>query len=269
MAIQVKNLAIKLQSGTDNTYFAEWGAPTSTVTTTTTTTSSSIKKGSLVSIKSGATWYNGAKIDSWVFNEKWYVYEVNGNRVVLNKNQSGTHSIMSPINSKYLTTGSSSSSGSITTTETVSNLKGYKVVWKYGTGDGIWFEGSNSEVTNRHSTYTPPSQATNICVWVTPVSKTHKVNKKEVSYWTGKSVSKIVYLSNTEPAKPDAPLIEYSDKDNKKYSLKISLESINDVRADKIEFEVWTSGGKKFTSGVSTVSVGKAVFNCKVNPATE
>ena len=144
MAIQVKNLAVKLQSGTDNTYFAEWGAPTSTVTTTTTTTSRSIKKGSLVSIKSGATWYNGAKIDSWVFNEKWYVYEVNGNRVVLNKNQSGTHSIMSPINSKYLKSGSSSSSGSTTTTtETVSNIKGYKVVWKYGTGDGIWFEGSN------------------------------------------------------------------------------------------------------------------------------
>lgn len=271
MAIQVKNLAVKLQSGTDNTYFAEWKAPTSTVTTTTTTTSSSIKKGSLVSIKSGATWYNGAKIDSWVFNEKWYVYEVSGNRVVLNKNQSGTHRIMSPINSKYLTTGSSSSSGSTTTTttETVSNLKGYKVVWKYGTGDGIWFEGSNSEVTNRHSTYTPPSQATNICVWVTPVSKTHKVNKKEVSYWTGKSVSKIVYLSNTEPAKPSAPSIGYSDNDNKKYSLKISLENINDVRADKIEFEVWTFGSKKFTSGVSTVSVGKAVFNCKVNPATE
>lgn len=271
MAIQVKNLAVKLQSGTDNTYYAAWDAPTSTVTTTTTTTSSSIKKGSLVSIKSGATWYNGAKIDSWVFNEKWYVYEVNGNRVVLNKNQSGTHSIMSPINSKYLTTGSSSSSGSTTTTttETVSNIKGYKVVWKYGTGDGIWFEGSNSEVTNRHSTYTPPSQATNICVWVTPVSKTHKENKKEVPYWTGKSVSKITYLSNTEPAKPSAPSIEYSDNDNKKYSLKISLTGINDVRADKIEFEVRTSSGKKFASGVSTVSVDKAVFNCKVNPATE
>lgn len=271
MAIQVKNLAVKLQSGTDNTYYAAWDAPTSTVTTTTTTTSSSIKKGSLVSIKSGATWYNGAKIDSWVFNEKWYVYEVNGNRVVLNKNQSGTHSIMSPINSKYLTTGSSSSSGSTTTTttETVSNIKGYKVVWKYGTGDGIWFEGSNSEVTNRHSTYTPPSQATNICVWVTPVSKTHKENKKEVPYWTGKTVSKITYLSNTEPAKPSAPSIEYSDNDNKKYSLKISLTGINDVRADKIEFEVRTSSGKKFASGVSTVSVDKAVFNCKVNPATE
>ena len=268
MAIQVKNLAVKLQSGTDNTYYAAWDAPTSTVTTT--TTSSSIKKGSLVSIKSGATWYNGAKIDSWVFNEKWHVYQVDGNRVVIDKNKSGTHSIMSPINSKYLTTGSSSSSGSTTTTtKTVSNIKGYKVVWKYGTGDGIWFEGSNSEVTNRHSTYTPPSQATNICVWVTPVSKTHKENKKEVPYWTGKSVSKITYLSNTEPAKPSAPSIGYSDNDNKKYSLKISLEGINDVRADKIEFEVRTSSGKKFTSGVSIVSVGKAVFNCKVNPATE
>ena len=265
MAIQVKNLAIKLQSGTDNTYYATWDAPTSTVTTT--TSSGSIKKGSLVSIKSGAKWYNGSTIASWVFDEKWYVLQVDGNRVVLDKNQSGTHSIMSPINSKYLTTGSSSSSGSTTTTETVSNIKGYKVVWKYGTGDGIWFEGSNSEVTNRHSTYTPPSQATNICVWVTPVSKTHTVNKKEVSYWTGRSVSKIVYLSNTEPAKPNAPSIEYSN--DKKYSLKISLTGIEDVRADKIEFEVRTSGGKKFTSGISTVSVGSAVFNCKVNPATE
>lgn len=267
MAIQVKNLAIKLQSGTDNTYYATWDSPTSTVTTTTTTTSSSIKKGSLVSIKSGATWYNGSTIASWVFDEKWYVLQVDGNRVVLDKNQSGTHSIMSPINSKYLTTGSSSSSGSTTTTETVSNIKGYKVVWKYGTGDGIWFEGSNSEVTNRHSTYTPPSQATNICVWVTPVSKTHKVNKKDVSYWTGRSVSKIVYLSNTEPAKPSQPSIGYSN--DKKYSLKISLTGIEDVRADKIEFEVRTSGDKKFTSGISTVSVGSAVFNCKVNPATE
>lgn len=265
MAIQVKNLAIKLQSGTDNTYYATWDAPTSTVTTT--TSSGSIKKGSLVSIKSGAKWYNGSTIASWVFDEKWYVLQVDGNRVVLDKNQSGTHSIMSPINSKYLTTGSSSSSGSTTTTETVSNIKGYKVVWKYGTGDGIWFEGSNSEVTNRHSTYTPPSQATNICVWVTPVSKTHTVNKKEVSYWTGRSVSKIVYLSNTEPAKPNAPSIEYSN--DKKYSLKISLTGIEDVRADKIEFEVRTSGDKKFTSGISTVSVGSAVFNCKVNPATE
>lgn len=265
MAIQVKNLAIKLQSGTDNTYYATWDAPTSTVTTT--TSSGSIKKGSLVSIKSGAKWYNGSTIASWVFDEKWYVLQVDGNRVVIDKNQSGTHSIMSPINSKYLTTGSSSSSGSTTTTETVSNIKGYKVVWKYGTGDGIWFEGSNSEVTNRHSTYTPPNQATNICVWVTPVSKTHKVNKKDVSYWTGRSVSKIVYLSNTEPAKPNAPSIGYSN--DKKYSLKISLTGIEDVRADKIEFEVWTFGSKKFTSGVSTVSVGKAVFNCKVNPATE
>ena len=265
MAIQVKNLAVKLQSGTNDTYYATWDAPTSTVTTT--TSSGSIKKGSLVSIKSGAKWYNGSTIASWVFDEKWYVLQVDGNRVVLDKNQSGTHSIMSPINSKYLTTGSSSSSGSTTTTETVSNIKGYKVVWKYGTGDGIWFEGSNSEVTNKHSTYTPPSQATNICVWVTPVSKTHTVNKKEVSYWTGRSVSKIVYLSNTEPAKPNAPSIEYSN--DKKYSLKISLTGIEDVRADKIEFEVRTSGGKKFTSGISTVSVGSAVFNCKVNPATE
>lgn len=266
MAIQVKNLSVKLQSGTDSTYYATWDAPVSTVTTT--TSSGTVKNGSLVTIKSGATWYNGSTIPSWVFNEKWYVSEVSGDRVVLNKNQSGTHSIMSPINSKYLSTGSASSSSSTTTSEKVSNIKGYKVVWKYGTGDGIWFEGSsNAEVTNRHSTYSPPSQATNICVWVTPVSKTYTKNKKEVSYWTGSAVSKIVYLSNTEPAKPSAPTIEYST--DKKYVIKVSLTGIDDVRADQIEFEVRTSTGKKFASGVSNVAVGSAAFNCKVNPATE
>ena len=67
MAIQVKNLKVALQTGSDNTYYATWDAPVSTVTTTTSTGSSgSVKKGSLVSIKDGATWYNGASIPSWV-----------------------------------------------------------------------------------------------------------------------------------------------------------------------------------------------------------
>ena len=83
---RVSNIGIKLQSGTDNTYIATWSF---NETTTTTVTTSGIKAGSLVSIKSGATYYNGSHIPDWVKNQKWYLTQVKGDRAVLGKNQSG------------------------------------------------------------------------------------------------------------------------------------------------------------------------------------
>lgn len=269
MAIQVKNLALKQQSGTDNTYYATWDAPTSTVTTTTSTSSSgSVAKGSLVSIKSGATYYNGVSIPSWVMNQKWYVYQVSGNRAVINKNESGTNYIMSPIHTKYLSGGSSSSSSSSTTTteQNVSNLDNYKVVWKYATGDGIWFVGSSSTVSSeddRQSTYNPPEHANRIGVWVTPVSKTYSENSTTKSYWTGSAVSADLYISNTRPTEPKTPTVELE-----KYSLKAYIENIEDARADQIEFEVY-NGDTKFTSGIVTVLTARAIFTCTVDAGGE
>lgn len=269
MAIQVKNLTLKQQSGTENTYYATWDAPTSTVTTTTSTSSSgSVAKGSLVSIKSGATYYNGVSIPSWVMNQKWYVYQVSGNRAVINKNESGTNYIMSPIHTKYLSGGSSSSSSSSTTTteQNVSNLDNYKVVWKYKTGDGVWFVGSSSTVDSdddRQSTYNPPDHANRIGVWVTPVSKTYSENSTTKSYWTGSAVSADLYISNTRPTEPKTPTVELE-----KYSLKAYIENIEDARADQIEFEVY-NGDTKFTSGIVTVLTARAIFNCTVNAGGE
>ena len=42
------------------------------------TTTSAIKVGDLVSIKSGAKYYNGGTVPSWVTSLKWYVSSVNG-----------------------------------------------------------------------------------------------------------------------------------------------------------------------------------------------
>ena len=38
----------------------------------------------------------------WVINDVWYVDEINGDRVVLGRNQSNTRNIQSPINVRYL-----------------------------------------------------------------------------------------------------------------------------------------------------------------------
>lgn len=71
-------------------------------------TTSTIKKGDLVSIKSGAKYYNGKSVPSWVQKLKWYVTEVNGDRAVIDKSENGKNSINSPINVLYLTVAKAS-----------------------------------------------------------------------------------------------------------------------------------------------------------------
>ena len=62
-----------------------------------------VTKGSLVKVASNAVWYNGTPVPDFVKKDKWYVVEVDGDRAVIDKNASGTNSICSPINIKYLT----------------------------------------------------------------------------------------------------------------------------------------------------------------------
>ena len=100
----VSNLKIQFQSGSSNTYYATWNFNEESKTTTTT----SFVAGSLVSIKAGATYYNGVAIPSWVSNQQWYLVEVRGDRAVLGRNASGTNNIMSPINVANLVGGGGS-----------------------------------------------------------------------------------------------------------------------------------------------------------------
>lgn len=60
--------------------------------------------GDLVAVADGAVYYSGQTVPDWVISQRWYV---NGNsktdRIVIDKNESGTNSICSPIHRKYLT----------------------------------------------------------------------------------------------------------------------------------------------------------------------
>jgi ribosomal protein L24 len=78
-------------------------------------TTSTIKAGDLVTVKSGATWYSGGKVSSWILAKKWYVLQVNGDRAVINKSEDGSQSIMSPINVSYLTLVTAASATTTTT----------------------------------------------------------------------------------------------------------------------------------------------------------
>lgn len=253
----VSDLTLKLQTGTDSTYFATWDFKESAKKST---PSTSIKTGDWVTIKSGAVYYNGVSIPSWVMAETWKVIQVTkGDRAVLGPNKNGNHNIQSPISTKYLSNGSSGSS-SDTSSDVVKYIDHYQVKWYYATGDGIWFVGNDSDnITVKQATYGAPSNATKVKVSVKPVSKTYKVNDKDVSYWTGSWVSKEYVIAGNPPEVPSSPSVTIE-----KYKLTAKIENIEDSRTDEIQFEVY-SGTKRVSVGTVTVQTCRATYSCNIS----
>lgn len=277
MAVKVSNLKIQLQNGTDNTYFATW----SFSSTTKGSTATAIKAGSIVKIKSGATWYGGQSIPSSISSLRWYVLQINGDRAVLNKSPDNSgYAIMSPINTKYLTLSSGSSSSSDPVDR--STLDHYNVIWEYYTGNGgVWFRASESgsDVKINQATYSPPDNALSIRVKVKPVSTTHEVTNTvtsgtgkdattktvttQVPNWSGTTVTAIFNIpseTSKPPEKPSAPSVEI-----KNTKLTAILEGITDVRADKIKFYVRKfNQTKNYKTCEVTVRNQRASFTCIV-----
>lgn len=254
----VSDLVLKLQTGTDSTYFATWDFKETTSKKT--TTSSSIKSGDWVTIKSGASYYNGVAIPSWVFSETWKVVQVTGgDRAVLGVNKKGGYDIQSPISTKYLSNGSSGGSSTTTSGNVVKYLDHYQVKWHYATGDGVWFVANDSTTEEKQSTYGAPSNATKVKVSVKPISKTYKVNDEDVSYWTGSWVSKEFVVAGNPPEKPNAPTVTIE-----KYKLTAKIENVSDARTDQIQFEVY-SGTKRVSVGTITVRTCRATYTCNIS----
>lgn len=264
----VSNLKLALQTGTDSTYYATWDFK-ETITkkvTNTTSNSSGISAGDYVTITSGATYYNGVSIPSWVMKDTWKVIQVtNGDRAVLGVNKSGSNNICSAISTKYLSNGSTSSSSSTTTetTETTNYLDHYQVTWYYATGDGVWFQASESDVKIKQATYGAPSNAYRVKVTVKPVSQTHEVNEEEVYYWTGTAVSADYYVASNPPEKPSSPTVKIE-----KFTLTATLENISDSRADKIQFEVY-GGTTRTNTGTVSVTTCRATYSCSINVGSD
>lgn len=111
----------------------------------------------------------------------------------------------------------------------------YQVKWYYDTGNGVWFESRNTDitVTSKQATYTAPKNAKAIKFTVRPVSKKRTVRKKTTSYWTASwSSAKIYDFINNPPTTPPVPEVTLKD-----YTLTATLENL-DVNAISIQFKV-------------------------------
>lgn len=68
-----------------------------------TVVSNTFHVGDKVKIVAGAKYYNGVAIPSWVMNQNWYVASIDGDMIIIDKNEAGTNSIFSPIHDYNLT----------------------------------------------------------------------------------------------------------------------------------------------------------------------
>lgn len=60
-----------------------------------------LKVGDLVKI-TGSKYYGGQNIPSWVKAKNWYVRQINGDRVVIDKSEDGQNAICSPVHASGL-----------------------------------------------------------------------------------------------------------------------------------------------------------------------
>lgn len=129
----------------------------------------------------------------------------------------------------------------------------YKVLWRYDTGDGVWFIGEDSETTNKQAVWSgAPENAKAVAFKVKPIAK--KKSSGNAYEWTASwSNEEKYYFSNNPPADPtSAPKVEVKD-----YTLAITLENL-DTNATYASFQVINDENKVdiTISKVKLVQVG-------------
>lgn len=145
-----------------------------------------------------------------------------------------------------------------------SNTDKYKVSWSYVTGNGVWFIGNDSEVTAKQSVYSAPSNATKVRVRIKPISKTHKVNKKDVNYWTAEWSTYSIYdFKDNPPKTPPVPTVKIED-----YKLTAEVHNL-DINANQVQFQIVKNNSSVFKTGLATIKTTSASFSCTVDAGGE
>ena len=146
-----------------------------------------------------------------------------------------------------------------------SNTKEYKTMWYYSTGDGVWFVGNDSTTTYKQSIYNAPSNAKKVRFKVRPISKTHKVNKKDTIYWTASYSTDKIYTFTVEndPKTPPVQTVTIE-----KFRLTAEVNNL-DVNGDTIEFQVVKNDKSVFKHGKSSIKTSYAGYSCSIAAGNE
>lgn len=146
---------------------------------------------------------------------------------------------------------------------TKENTDNYRAVWDYYI-DGIWFNGSDSNVEYKESIYTAPQNALMVRFRVLPISTTHTVNKKETNYWTAEwSTYEKYSFDQNPPTKPNTPSAEIEGT-----KLTAKLDNISSDTTG-IEFQVVRNNSVIFKTATATVSTSHTQYSCYIELGSE
>lgn len=120
-----------------------------------------------------------------------------------------------------------------------SNTENYQTIWQYDTGDGVWFNGSDSTTTDKQSLYTAPNNAVRVRFKVKPISKKRKVNGKETAYWTASWSTIKTYSFSANP--PVTPSGLSASIDGVKLTATLSNvdTSVDGINATEVQFRIY------------------------------
>lgn len=156
------------------------------------------------------------------------------------------------------------------------HTKHYIVHWYYSTGDGVWFDGSKSEITLKNSTYSAPSNATKVKVNIKPVSttkivkttdpKTKKTKETETVYWTANVASKeYVFTWKDQPlGVPDIPTVTITATKLTAEIENVRISTGDSINTTRIQFEVNQDGVSTYKREIVEVVKNRVSFSCTV-----
>jgi len=142
------------------------------------------------------------------------------------------------------------------------NTKEYKVVWKYATGDGVAFLGSESSVTVKNATYDAPENATAVTVQVKPIGN-------DGCGWTGDWSEKKKYtFSKQAPTTPSTPTVTIRNNDDGTGCLlEMSLNNYTTANPDEtvIQFQVVKNDDTVFKTVNSEITTSSAYYSLSLS----
>lgn len=146
----------------------------------------------------------------------------------------------------------------------MAKLEHYEVKWHYKVND-IWFEGTSGTTEETNHTYSYPSNAIEVKVTVSPISKTYKEGDVEKTYWTAEKTTTSIKMEVLPPDALSAPEVSIE-----KYSLTAKIENITDAKVEEVWFEVYKDDDvKPCATGKATVRTARASFTCAVQAGSK
>lgn len=142
----------------------------------------------------------------------------------------------------------------------------YEVQWHYNTGDGIWFEGSKSDVEIKQATYNAPNNAISVKFKVKPVAKKGGFLGLGGQTFTAEwSTEKTYKFSSNPPAELQGLNFEIV-----KDKLTATIHNVDpkEIRADKVQFEVIrirsATAQSKISVGTAKINANSVSYSCTV-----